>query len=37
VQINPVGQPRLCWQAGGNGSGVTLERCDPPSLASNGR
>ena len=21
--------PRLCWQAGGNGSGVTLERCDP--------
>ena len=29
VQINPVGHPRLCWQAGGNGSGVTLERCDP--------
>ena len=29
VQINPVGHPHLCWQAGGNGSGVTLERCDP--------
>ena len=29
VQINAVGHPRLCWQAGGNGSGVTLERCDP--------
>jgi hypothetical protein len=42
VQINPVGHPRLCWQAGGNGSGVTLERCDPAvarqqwSLTSNG-
>jgi hypothetical protein len=29
VQINAVGHPRLCWQAGGNGSRVTLERCDP--------
>ena len=29
VQIDAVGHPRLCWQAGGNGSGVTLERCDP--------
>jgi hypothetical protein len=29
VQINPVGHPRLCWQAGGNGSDVMLERCDP--------
>jgi hypothetical protein len=28
VQINPVGHPRLCWQAGGNGSGVTLEHCN---------
>jgi hypothetical protein len=42
VQINPVGHPRLCWQAGGNGSGVTLQRCDPAlqsqqwSLTSNG-
>jgi hypothetical protein len=42
VQINPVGHPRLCWQAGGNGSSVTLERCDPAvagqqwSLTSNG-
>ena len=42
MQINPVGHPRLCWQAGGNGSGVTLERCDPAvagqqwSLTSNG-
>ena len=42
VQINLVGHPRLCWQAGGNGSDVTLERCDPAvagqqwSLTSNG-
>jgi len=29
VLINALGHPRLCWQAGGNGSAVTLERCDP--------
>jgi hypothetical protein len=28
VQINALGHPGLCWQAGGNGSAVTLERCD---------
>ena len=25
VQINALGRPGLCWQAGGNGSAVTLE------------
>ncbi len=29
AQINALGHPGLCWQAGGNGSAVTLERCDP--------
>ena len=29
AQINAIGHPRLCWQAGGNGSAITLERCDP--------
>ena len=29
AQINAVGHPALCWQAGGNGSAVTLEPCDP--------
>ncbi len=29
VQINAIGHPGLCWQAGGNGSAITLERCDP--------
>ena len=28
VQISGLGYPRLCWQAAGNGSAVTLERCD---------
>ena len=28
VQISALGHPGLCWQAGGNGSGVTLEHCD---------
>jgi ricin-type beta-trefoil lectin protein len=28
VQISALGHPSLCWEAGGNGSGVTLERCD---------
>jgi hypothetical protein len=28
VQISALGHPRLCWEAGGNGSGVTLEHCD---------
>jgi hypothetical protein len=28
VQISALGHPGLCWQAGGNGSGVSLERCD---------
>ncbi len=27
--INAIGHPRLCWQAGGKGSAITLERCDP--------
>ncbi len=29
AQINVLGDPGLCWQAGGNGSPITLERCDP--------
>ncbi len=29
VQINPVGHPRLCWQATGNGAPIMLEDCDP--------
>jgi hypothetical protein len=29
VQINPVGHPRLCWQATGNGAPILLETCDP--------
>ena len=29
VQINPVGHPRLCWQATGNGAPILLEDCDP--------
>ena len=28
VQINALGRPSLCWEAGGNGSTVTLEHCD---------
>jgi hypothetical protein len=28
VQINPVGHPRLCWQATGNGDPILLETCD---------
>ena len=28
MQISALGHPRLCWEAGGNGSGVTLEHCD---------
>ena len=28
VPISVLGHPRLCWQAGGNGSAVTLEHCD---------
>jgi hypothetical protein len=28
VQINALRHPGLCWSAGGNGSAVTLERCD---------
>jgi hypothetical protein len=28
VQINALGHPGLCWEAGGNGSAVTLEHCD---------
>src|SRR5690348_17672204 len=28
VQISALGHPRLCWEAAGNGSAVTLERCD---------
>jgi hypothetical protein len=28
VQISALGHPSLCWEAGGNGSGVTLEHCD---------
>jgi len=29
VQINPVGHPRLCWQATGDGAPILLEDCDP--------
>lgn len=29
AQINALGHPHLCWEAGGNGSAITLERCDP--------
>src|SRR5690242_21029470 len=28
VQISALGHPRLCWEAAGNGSAVTLEHCD---------
>jgi Ricin-type beta-trefoil lectin domain len=28
VKISPLGHPRLCWMAWGNGSPVTLESCD---------
>ena len=28
MQISALGHPRLCWQAAGNGSAVTLEHCD---------
>jgi hypothetical protein len=28
VQISALGHRSLCWEAGGNGSGVTLEHCD---------
>ena len=28
VQISALGHPGLCWEAGGNGSAVTLEHCD---------
>jgi hypothetical protein len=28
VQISTLGHPGLCWEAGGNGSAVTLEHCD---------
>ena len=28
VQISALGRPGLCWEAGGNGSVVTLEHCD---------
>ena len=28
MQINPVGHPRLCWQATGDGAPVLLEGCD---------
>ncbi len=28
VQINPVGHPRLCWQAAGNGVPILLEDCN---------
>jgi hypothetical protein len=28
VQISVLGHPRLCWEAAGNGSAVTLEHCD---------
>ncbi len=27
MQINPVGHPKLCWQASGNGAPVELETC----------
>lgn len=27
--ISPLGHPGLCWEAWGNGSAVTLEKCDP--------
>ncbi len=27
MQINPVGHPKLCWQATGNGAPVELETC----------
>ncbi|MGH3160045.1 MAG: hypothetical protein ACRDNF_26205 [Streptosporangiaceae bacterium] len=30
VQISPLGHPRLCWEAWGNGSPVTLQPCDSP-------
>jgi hypothetical protein len=30
VQISPLGHPRLCWMAWGNGSPVTLQSCDSP-------
>ena len=33
VQINPVGHPRLCWQAGGNGSGRHAWSAATPPLA----
>ncbi len=42
VQISALGRPGLCWEAGGNGSAVTLEHCDAAvqgqqwSLTSNG-
>jgi hypothetical protein len=29
VQINPVGHPRLCWQATGDSAPILLEDCDP--------
>jgi hypothetical protein len=28
VQVNPVGHPRLCWQATGNGAPILLETCE---------
>jgi hypothetical protein len=28
VEISALGHPGLCWEAGGNGSAVTLEHCD---------
>jgi len=28
VQISALGHPRLCWEAAGNGSAVTLKHCD---------
>jgi hypothetical protein len=33
VQINPVGHPRLCWQATGNGAPIVLETCDSAVVA----
>jgi Ricin-type beta-trefoil lectin domain/Domain of unknown function DUF11 len=42
AQISALGHPSLCWQAWGNGSPVTLEKCDAASqgqqwsLTSNG-
>ncbi len=28
ASVSPLGHPGLCWQAGGNGSAITLEACE---------